>query len=274
VELDILDFSLPLTLLYSASQRPPAVEAGLPSPSLEELRCLQVLSRMKMGTRDEIASLTGLPLNLSENLLAALRSKGWVESEMAENTIHDSKRRQIDSYLFKISAKGLSLALRSWGVPKGIEFTAREEENLQDIGNTHRHLARLWPAWLRAAWPQAEIWAGWSEVGLPEMSVIPDALAWGRIQGYETLFWLEVGDGHKSRKQIAEVTNRRLRQAGEFCNRSGVRLVFAQLSPSWVCDTVRLECSHLTERIAVVLGNPHKYGELSMIEWGGITRHQ
>ena len=29
---------------------------------------------------------------------------------------------------------------------------------------------------------------------LPETSVCPDALAWGRIQGFETLFWLEVGD--------------------------------------------------------------------------------
>jgi hypothetical protein len=40
--------------------------------------------------------------------------------------------------------------------------------------------------------------AGWSEVRIPKFSVILDGLAWGKILGYETLFCLEVGDGHIS----------------------------------------------------------------------------
>jgi hypothetical protein len=62
----------------------------------------------------------------------------------------------------------LSLALRSWSIPKGIEFKTRKEENLQQIEYEHRHTSRLWPAWLKAAWPRAEIWAGWSEVRIPK----------------------------------------------------------------------------------------------------------
>src|SRR3989304_5281282 len=44
-----------------------------------------------------------------------------------------------------------------------------------------------------------EIWTRWSQLRVQAQYVVPDGLAWGRIQGYETLFWLEVGDGHKSR---------------------------------------------------------------------------
>jgi hypothetical protein len=32
------------------------------------------------------------------------------------------------------------------------------------------------------------------------MEVNPNVLARGRVQGYETLFWLEAGDEHKRRK--------------------------------------------------------------------------
>src|SRR5690606_7028800 len=109
---------------------------------------------------------------------------------------------QMDLFpLWHLRSKGLSLALRSWGIPKGIEFTSRKEENLQQIGYEHRRISRVWSTWLNSAWPQAEIWTGWSEVRIPELSVIPDGLAWGRIQGYETLFWMEVGDDHKDRNE-------------------------------------------------------------------------
>jgi hypothetical protein len=91
-----------------------------------------------------------------------------------------------------------------------------------DAADDERHIARVWPAWLKSAWPQAEVWAGWSEVRIPGLSVIPDALAWGRVQGYETLFWLEVGDEHRKRDKIIEITSKRLDQAWELCEWTGV----------------------------------------------------
>jgi hypothetical protein len=69
---------------------------------------------------------------------------------------------------------------------------------------------------------------------LPEIFVFTYGLACGRVQVYETLFWLEVGDEHKSEEGIAEITKIRLASALEFCQRTGVRLVYAQISPKWV----------------------------------------
>lgn len=271
-QLDILDFSRPPTLLFSASQRPPAVETTYPPLSLDELRCLQTLSRMQMGTRDEIAALSGLPLDQTEGLLSLLAEREWVEYEVFADPGQCPKWIRSDARFWRVRETGLSLALRNWGVPKGIQFTSRLEENRRDIGNTHRHLARLWPAWLKAAWPQDEIWIGWSEVGISGLSVIPDALAWGRIEGYETLFWLEVGDDHKSEREISNTTRKRLDQAGALCARSKVRLVYTQLSRQWVHKAAREACVHLSSETAIVLGSWKMMGELPAFEWGSIIQ--
>ena len=272
-ELKYLDFSVPLKLLYSPSQRPPIVEEKLPSVSQEELRCLQALGRMKKGNELDIASLAGLSVNLTKNLLASLEEKKLVVHKTSPKIKRDkSKPAQMDLFPFwHTRSRGLSLALRSWGVPKGTEFSTRTEENLQQIGTEHRHIARAWPAWLRSAWPQAEVWTGWSEVRLPETDVIPDGLVYGRIQGYETLFWLEVGDEHKSRDKITQVTANRLSEAQKFCDRTGVRLVYVQLSTNWVHEAVRWACVDLPKEVAVVMGNERKFGKLPVLEWGRIA---
>jgi hypothetical protein len=100
--------------------------------------------------------------------------------------------------------------------------------------------------------------------------VIPDALAWGKIQGYETLFWLEVGDEHKRKDKIADITAKRLDQAWELYERTGVRLVYAQLSTNWVHEAARWACINLPKDVAVVMGNPRRFGELPMLEWGNV----
>jgi hypothetical protein len=104
--------------------------------------------------------------------------------------------------------------------------------------------------------------------------VRPDALAWGRIQGYETLFWLEVGDEHRSRREIEKITRKRLKEAWEFCCETGVRLVYAQLSPTWVCNAARWACVNLAPEEAVVMGNLRRFGELPILEWGAVTSAQ
>ena len=87
----------------------------------------------------------------------------------------------------------------------------------------------------------------------------------------ETLFWLEVGDGHKSKNQIADITNKRLNQAMELCRRTGVRLVYTQLSTNWVHEAARWACAELPNDVAVVMGNQRKFGEFPMMEWGKTT---
>jgi hypothetical protein len=108
-------------------------------------------------------------------------------------------------------------------------------------------------------------------VRIPEISVVPDALTWGRIQGYETLFWLEVGDDHKSNEKITDITTRRLDQARELCDRTGARLVYAQLSTNWVHPAARWAYVRLPDEVAVVLGNWKSFGALPILEWGRAT---
>jgi hypothetical protein len=267
------NFSFPPTLLHSPLPHPPIVEEKLLSITEEELRCLQVLGRMKKGNEDEIASLAGLPNDATRNILTTLKQRNLVEYKSSPRIKRGkSKPTQLDLFSsWHTTSEGLSVALRSWGVPKGMQFTARLEKHLSQIGNGHRTRARIWSAWLKSAWPQVEIWANWSEVRLPEVLVIPDGLVWGRIDGYETLFWLEVGDGHKSREQIIRITQIRLNQGLRFCKRTGVRLVYTQLSTKWVHDSARWGLTNLSPEVAVVMGDQRKIRELPVLEWGKIT---
>lgn len=273
-ELKYLDFSLRPTLLHRPSQHPPIVEEKPQSVSPEELRCLQALGRMEKGNEHEIAALAGLPVDTTKTLLVNLAERKLVVYKTSQRIRRDkSKPAQMDLFpLWHTRLKGLSLALRSWGTPLGTQFTSRLEENLPQIGYEHRHIARVWPAWLKSAWPQAEIWAGWSEVRVPGISVIPDGLAWGRIQGYETLFWLEVGDGHKSREQIMDITAKRLDQACELCERTGMRLVYTQLSTNWVHEATKWACVELPSEVAMIMGSQLKFGRLPNFEWGMVNK--
>lgn len=78
---------------------------------------------------------------------------------------------------------GFPIALRSWGTSRQVDFSGVKELNPDKICTPHRNTSRKWPAWLRSAYPRAEIWTGWSETHLPGLSVYPDALASGEHQG-------------------------------------------------------------------------------------------
>ena len=268
-----VNFSFPPPLLYSQSQPPPAVEDKQQSVSQGELRCLQALGRMEKGSEQEVASQAGLPVDITSNLLDMLKAKKLAVYKISPKKRKDkSKPIQMDLFpLWHPRSRGLSIALRSWGVPTALDFKNRTEENLQQIGTPHRQVSRNWSERLKSAWPQAEIWASWSEVRLPEVSVLPDGLAWGRIQGFETLFWLEVGDGHKSKNKVTDITNMRLNQAMELCRRTGVRLVYTQLSTNWVLEAARWACVELPNDVAVVMGNIRRFGKLPFVEWGRTT---
>ena len=270
---DYRSFSFGPRLFSSSLPRPPKVNDEFSSLSREELKCLQVLTRNRKGIEEEIASLAGLSETTTYDVLQNLQKRKMVVFKLGEVFQKDkSKPKKMDPYpMWHPRRKGVSIALRSWGASEGVDFSGVKEVNPHLIGTPHRTNSRRWPACVRSAYPLTEIWTGWTEVQLPETSVRPDALVWGRIQGFETLFWLEIGDEHKKRIDIQRITRIRLASALIFCQETGVRLVYAQISPPWVQDAVRWVCDQLPPEVAVVMGNPKKFGKLPTVEWGKFT---
>ncbi len=275
-EPDYCSFSYRPRLFYSSLHRPPTLEDGFSHVSQEELKCLQVLGRIRKGDEGEVASLVGLPETLTYDILQSLQKSGLAVHKIGGKIQKDkSMPKEMDPFpMWHPTRAGLAIALRSWGASKKVHFSGFKELSPHQIGSPHRNTSRMWPAWLRSAYPRAEIWAGWSETKLPEISVYPDTLAWGKVQGYETLFWLEVGDNHKNRKQIIKITKQRLGKALEFCQKTGVRLIYAQLSVDWVHDAMRWAFEKLPPEVAVVMVNQKKFGELPIAEWGKNTTNQ
>lgn len=266
-----LSFSFRPRLFFSSLPPPPSVDDELSQFLQEELKCLQVLTRNRKGIEEEIASLAGLSKKITYDVLQRLQKSNLAVYKLGGQFQKDkSKPKKMDPYpMWHPTRKGVSTALRSWGASSGVDFSNVKELNPHLIGTRHRTTARLWQIWLRSAYPHAEIWTGWSETKLPGISVYPDALAWGRIQGYEVLFWLEVGDEHKSRSEIEKITKQRLRSAWKFCQRTGARLVYAQLSPSWVHEAAGWSIKNLPSGMAIVKGNSRKFGKLPIIVWTG-----
>jgi len=272
------DFSYPTWLGVSDAGKPPVVPDGPSLVSPEELLCLQALGRMVKGEPEEIAALAGLSdggtnrmlLDLEERELTIFRTG----HRLTKNKVREIKSMPDPHPLWHLTRQGTSVALRSWGVPKTVTFDKmyREEQFTHLIPNKHRSKTRMWPAWLKAAWPHAEIWTAWAEVKLPEMKTIPDALAWGRIQGYETLFWLEVGDNHKSKPDIETSMRVRLHDALTLSRRTNVRVVFAFLGPKWVQDAAVWAFEKLPPEIGVVMSGWTKFGQLPVLEWGKVMR--
>ena len=270
---DYRSFSFGPRLFSSSLHHPPKVDDEISRFSREELKCLQVLARTRKGIEEEIASLAGLSETTTHDVLQGLQKKKKVIFKLGELFQKDkSKPKKMDPYwMWHPTRKGVSVALRSWGASKGVDFSGVKELNPHLIGTSHRTNSRRWLAWLRSAYPLTEIWTGWTEVQLPEISVRPDALAWGRIQGFETLFWLELGDEHKKRIDIKRITRIRLASALEFCQQTGVRLVYAQVSQPWVQKAVGMALSPLPPDMAAVMASTRRFGKLPTIEWGIVT---
>jgi len=270
---DYYSFSFRPRLFSPSLHRPPAIDDGFSHVSMDALKCLQVLGRIRKGDEDEIASLAGLSKKVTLDVLYGLKKNRLVEYKIGKKIQKEkSKPVEMDPFpLWHPTRKGLSIALRSWGASKQVDFSRVKELNPDKICTPHRTTSRRWLTWLRSAYPRAEIWTGWSESHLPGISVYPDALAWGRIQGYETLFWLEVGDGHKSRHEIEEITKKRLNSAWKFCRRTGVRLVYTQISTKWVHETVCWSIENLPPEASVLMANRRRFGELPTVEWGKVN---
>jgi hypothetical protein len=120
------------------------------------------------------------------------------------------------------------------------------------------------------AWPQAEIWAGWSEVACGRSR--PDALCWGQLDGYETLFWLEVESGNRARARLQRKTADRVNRALLYAHRSSVRLVFVLLGPPWVREGVAGIFPALPGDLAVMLADWKHFGDLPEPGWGRVKQ--
>jgi hypothetical protein len=179
----------------------------------------------------EIASLAGLSIPTARKVLEELLPKKHAER-------HADKLNSPYTY-WELSRSGLSLARRSLNLPPGARFahstergrSKRERAKDKDrkvreeiLKNRHQRTARLWPAWLRKAYPEADIRAGWSEVMIPGLGAAPDGLAWGDYGGRETLFWLEVESGHTKRAVLVPQTQRRLARAVAYADQFALGL--------------------------------------------------
>jgi hypothetical protein len=280
---------------------PPPPTTGVPGPpppkaeewflgnlSNNELMCLRVLDRLQEGYTAEIAALAGLSLDTARKNLQILVEKDYAVynvgavmkpkhelspkqlvliGEKSFGRVDPEKKLRYPFY--KITRKGNSLALRSWGIPPGYYFPERWELR-KPSDSRHRKILRKWPAWLRKAWPHAHVWTGWSEVYIKGLDATPDALAWGSFGDYETLFWLEVESGHQSGERIIQKINRRLNQAAAYGKSMKLHVVFVLLAMPWVQKVAGSALVNIQDNVAVVTGDWNDFGHLPVAEWGRV----
>jgi hypothetical protein len=218
------------------------------------LRVLRVLARLRTGHTQEIASLAAFSNTHIRRLLKQLRALDFIEW------------KQIGKYKgWEIKTKGLRLTHRSWNIPKGAHFASQRRE-FRYAGERHRRAARMWRAWLEAAYPSVEIWECWTEVSLHYG--IPDALAWGQRNKREYLFWLEADSGHSSTKTIHTNYERRLRLAYSHSKDWGIPIIFCIMGPPWVVNEFRWCIPILYPNLAIIGHDWRDFGRLPVYEFG------
>ncbi len=251
------DFSFSPWTYYQPHPAPPRVDVdgiGGNHLSANALNCLRVLARLGKACTAEIASLAGLSIPTARKALKVLMGRRFV---VVTGSHH--------SPVWEIKRPGVSAALRSWHVPLSVSFEKRKERAYAQ--GRHKRMARLWLSRLRRAWPDAEVWTGWSEVSLGGR-LRPDALAWGRLDGYETLFWAEMDSGHASHEMIQRKAASRFNQAVVYARQFDIRLVFALLSPPWAQKTGLRVFRNLPEMAAVIVADWMDSGDLPVPRWG------
>lgn len=247
------------------------------------LSCLFAMTRLVAAYTSEVASSCLISDTTCRAALWELERAGYVEYHIsdpyidshllsAQRLASQGTRNKEPRPYWRIRRPGLSAALRAWGVPPEAEF-GRRRERIRLLDSTHRRRSRQWPAWLRKAFPHADIFAGWSEVGIPDLPINPDALAWGKMDGVETLFWLEVESGKSSGKLILDKTVSRWLKATGYAKAVGVHLVFVFLAMPWVRDAARLAFSDVPAHSAVVVADWSKsnFGQLPYSKWGEVV---
>jgi hypothetical protein len=265
IEPDLHDFSLfPTRFPRPSLQAPQAPDWQPEIVSDDALHVLRALVRIKEGYTSEIASLAGFGKWKTRERLKDLAKQGFLSHNAKPPKDWDPKKQYYP--IWQVNRKGTSLALRSWRVSSGVKFNAyRERRN--NPNSRHRRTSRLFMDSMRKSWRGTEIWAGWSEVQIPGLRTAPDALAWGRLDGQETLFWLEVEGGGTSGKKIMERSAKRFRKAILYARENDVHCVFVLLAKPWAGRAARLAFEGVPENVAVVVADWKKFGKLSVPQW-------
>ena len=252
----VRDFSFAPWTDRLPSPPPPVAETSARARlGKHEMSCLRVLARIQDAFTADIASLAAISKPTALEALNKLKENRLVEHAKGET--YPS---------WQITRSGTSVALRSWGVPPGVSFSLSRLERRFAKESRHRRTARLWPAWLRHSWPQAEVWTGWSEVTLG--TIRPDALAWGRLDGEETLFWLEVETGHASRQEISKSMRDKINRAAVYIRAFRLRLVYCVLSQAWIRKAILDGLDHPPADVALVMADWKEFGTLPAPLWG------
>ena len=266
------DFSNCMPYTSGSKIPPPPYAVNWVSPVDEnELACLRVLARLEQGLTREIASLASLSVRTTLDALRSLEKRKLI-SHAYPSLQRDAAELYSEQYPYWILKRsGLRMALRSWQVSPGVRFSSRLEHK-HGHGEVSRHkiASRLWMASLKESYKGlAEVWAGWTEVNIPEMRLTPDALAWGKMEERETLFWLEVESGHLATEETAAKLLRRLRTASRYANQMDMKLVFAVLTVQWVQDAIKMAFLDVDPNTAVIFGDwKDSFGKLPSVKWG------
>jgi hypothetical protein len=292
------DLELPRILDFSS---PPGIydvpcQGGEPDDPLvavdlkkNALRCLLKMACFTAAFSSEIACSLMIAEGTSRRALKTLVARGYVEYHPNDGNMDShlveakasrtggSRRKSTmwngDHFPYwKIKRQGVSAALRAWGVPIGTGFDQRLEKN-RLLNSLHRRRSRQWPQWVRLGLPHATIYTGWNEVSIPGIRARPDALAWGKIHGVETLFWLEVESGSVASWCIEERTSIRWERATNYAQAAGVHLVFVLLGQPWVQEAARRAFKDVPPTCAAIVSSWNRldFGRLPFPKWGEVV---
>lgn len=268
-KLSIADFSTMPWLGYDKSPPPPLNESIMPEIGQNAIDCLRVMARVVFAFTAEVASLAGLGETVARAELKALKALGYVK-QIIPAEIANKEDLYSDKFPYwKLSNSGSGAALRSWGIPLGYRFVARREKT-RYVGDRHRRASRLWPAWLRRGLSSGEVWHGWSEVYIPELRMSPDGLAIGKVDGKETLFWLEVNSGNQSSLRVAESLRKKFLAGSRYTEDRNMQLVFAVLGREWVLKVASATFSGMKMHTAVIMADWKDFGILPVVQWGRV----
>jgi hypothetical protein len=261
------------------------VPVGMSSQLSERAeRCLFTLARLVSAYVNEIASASLSDSTDCIQALQELEGKGYVEYHEHDPYIDshirrprgrrprgEKKEKDIHPY-WRIRRPGLCAALRLWGVPAGRSFACRSER-VKLLDGRHRSKSRQWPSWVKEALPHARIYAGWNEVGIPGLRATPDSLAWGELNGIETLFWMEVESGTASRQEIVDQTLARWQKATSYASYVGVNLIFSLLGMPWVRNAARMAFTEVPDSCAVIIADwtRSSFGKMPYPKWGEVV---
>ena len=213
-----------------------------------ELTVLRTAARLGNASAKEIAAQSGISRAYASRMLVVLEMKALVEKAL------------VGKYAgWAITRQGIIMAHRSWNIPPGGSFASFRREQ-RYAGYRHRQVARLWPAWLKAAYRTVEIWSAWSEPSL--RPGYPDSLVWGSWQGQEMLFWLEVDAGKKNQHELVQIYARRLKQAGFYAKHHKLPIIFTVLAKPWVLSVIRPVFLELPPGMAGLLHDWRDFGYL------------